>query len=141
MWFNAIVRFILRSPLHPWMSANVMLLTWIGHKSGKSYSTPVNFQRQGDQLVTTSLRRRTWWRSLRDGSLVSLLMQGRTVQAVPEVMDTDETVIPALTRFLEASPALAKYFNVTLDENQKPRPEDVAKEAAKRVVVVFTPQE
>jgi deazaflavin-dependent oxidoreductase (nitroreductase family) len=139
MWFNKIIRFILLSPLHPIMSANTMLLTWIGAKSGKTYSTPVDFQRQGEQLITTSTRTRTWWRSLRNGSPVTLQLQGKTVQAVPRVLDTDESVAPALQRFLETAPASARYFNIRLDENKKPRPEDVATEAAKRVIIYFTP--
>jgi hypothetical protein len=139
MWFNSIVRFILQSPLHPSISANVMLVSWTGCKSGKPYSTPVNFQRQGEQLVTTSTRKRTWWRSLRSGRPVTLLMHGNCVQAVPSVLETDEAVIPALQHFFETAPDMARAFNVALDENKKPRLEDVAQEAKKRVVVVFTP--
>ena len=138
MWFNQIIRFILKSPLHPLMSANTMLVTWRGCKSGKIRSTPVNFQRQGNQLVTTSNRERTWWRSLRSGSPVTLLLQGKNFQAHPRVLDTDETVIPALQTFLENDSKLAGFYHVSLDENKKPRLEDVAREANKRVVVYFT---
>jgi len=138
MWFNHVIRFILKSPLHPMMSDNTMLLTWTGSKSGKTFSTPVNFQRQGTQLVTTSTRKRTWWRSLRSGSPVTLLLQGKNVPAHTRVLETDESVAPALQTFLENAPTMAKYFNITLDENNKPRPEDVAKEASKRVVVYFS---
>jgi deazaflavin-dependent oxidoreductase (nitroreductase family) len=138
MWFNTLIRFILRSPLHPWMSASTMLVTWTGHKSGNTYSTPVNYQRQGEQLVTTSTRKRTWWRSLRSGNAVTLLLQGKSKQATARVLENDEAVTPALQTFLENDPRLLNVFNVTLDENKKPRLEDVAKEASKRVIIYFS---
>jgi hypothetical protein len=139
MWFNGIMSFLLRSPFHSAISGNTMLVTWAGNKSGKTYSTPVNYLRQGDLLVTTSLRRRTWWRSLRNGQTVTLLVQGKKLQAIPKVFDTNESVIPALTSFLETMPAYAHYFNINLDEQNKPLSEDIARIAPKRVVVYFTP--
>ena len=138
MWFNHVIEFILQSPLHPMISASTMLVTWTGHKSGKTLSTPVDYQRQGEKLVTTSLRERKWWRSMRSGSPVTLLLQGKSVQAVPLVLETDETVTPALATFLENNPRVAGFFHVSLDKNKKPRLEDVAKEASQRVVINFS---
>ena len=120
MWFNGFMSAILKSPFHEILSKNTLLITWTGSKSGKKYSTPVNFQRQGDKLVTTSLRRRTWWRSMRHGERVDLLLAGSHVKATAQVMETDETVKPALRAFLEASPAMSRYFNIRSDENNQP---------------------
>jgi hypothetical protein len=68
---------------------------------------------------------------------VTLSLQGKRVQAVPQVLDSDENVTAALQTFLEADPKLAQYFNVGLDENKKPRLEDVAKESSNRVLIYF----
>jgi hypothetical protein len=139
MWYNGIMSFLLRSPFHSAISSNTMLITWTGNKSGKTYSTPVNYLHQGELLVTTSLRRRTWWRSLRSGQEVTLLVQGKKIRAMPQVFDTDETVIPALVSFLEAMPAYARYFNITLDEQNKPLTGEVERIAPRRVVIHFIP--
>lgn len=138
MWFNGIMSFILKSPFHGMLSANTMLVTWSGNKSGKIYSTPVNYQRIGENLVTTSLRRRTWWRSLRNNRTVDLLLAGKHVKATGRIMETDESVAGALKAFFEAAPYMTRYFNLALDENHQPLPEEIAREAPKRVVVYFS---
>ena len=49
--YNPIVAAILRSPLHAAMSNSTMLLTFSGRKSGRTYTTPVNYVRDGDELL------------------------------------------------------------------------------------------
>ena len=138
MWINPVIALLLKSPLHPMLSASTLLVTWTGRKSGKTYSTPVDYQRQGSQLVSTSSRERTWWRSMRSGSPVTLQLQGKSISAHPHVLETDAEVTPALATFLENNPRLAGYFHVALDENKKPRREDVAKAASQRVMIYFS---
>ena len=45
MWFDPFVKLILCSPLHGILSRNTMLFTFTGRRSGKEYTTPVNFFR------------------------------------------------------------------------------------------------
>ncbi len=49
-WVNRIVRFLLRSPLHPVLSGNTLLLTITGRMSGKQYTIPVSYIQDGDML-------------------------------------------------------------------------------------------
>lgn len=79
MWYNPLLILMLRSPLHPLLSGNTLALTYTGRKSGRTYTTPVNYVRDGDRLWATSYRTRTWWRNLRNGVPVSLRLQGREV--------------------------------------------------------------
>ena len=46
---NDFVRFFLRTPLYVFMG-NTMLITVTGRKTGKKYTTPVVFYRDGDTL-------------------------------------------------------------------------------------------
>jgi hypothetical protein len=41
--YNPIVSWLLRSPLQGLMSSSTMLITFAGRKSGKTYTTPVNY--------------------------------------------------------------------------------------------------
>lgn len=77
MWYNSMMKWLLRSPLHGLISKNIMLLTYTGRKSGKVYTVPVNYVRQSDHLSVVSYRHRTWWRNLRGGAPVTLLIQGQ----------------------------------------------------------------
>ena len=50
---NKLPLFLLRSPLHGVMSKRVLLVTFTGRKSGKAYTTPVSYMREGDIVFFT----------------------------------------------------------------------------------------
>lgn len=137
MWFNPIMTWILRSPLHPLLSKSILLVTYTGHKSGKTYTIPVNYNRQDGILMTVSLRSRTWWRNLRGGTPVRLLLQGREVQATGQALEGEEQVTSALAALLKNSPQSARFLKVSLDVDKQPNMQDVHWAAADRVIVQF----
>lgn len=59
---NVFLRLILRSPLHAWMSSTLLLLTYTGRKSGKRYTIPIGYTRDGDVVTIFAYRSRTWWK-------------------------------------------------------------------------------
>jgi deazaflavin-dependent oxidoreductase (nitroreductase family) len=137
MWYNAIIVWLLRSPLHGVMSGNTLVVSYTGRKSGKSYATPVNYVRQGKVFWVTSLRQRSWWRNLLDGAAVRLTVQGRDISARGEALTQPEQVAEGLRAYFNAAPQHARYFQVGLDAQGQPLAEDLAREAGKRVVVRF----
>src|SRR5690349_24649181 len=86
---NPFVAAILRSPLHGLLSRQLILLTYTGRKTGKRYTIPVGYARDGDALVVFSSR--SWRRTLRGSAPVEVLLQGRryTGTAVP-IEDPEE---------------------------------------------------
>ena len=74
---NVLVKFILRSPLHGLMSKNRMLLTYQGRKSGKVYTIPVSYFREGESIVCFTDS--SWWKNLRGGAPVRMRLSGRDV--------------------------------------------------------------
>jgi hypothetical protein len=76
MWYNGPMAWLLRSPLHRLVSKNMMLLTYLGRKSGKRYDVPVSYVQDGDGFSVTSMRERTWWRNLRGGAGVRVQLAG-----------------------------------------------------------------
>ena len=135
MWYNSIMAFVLRSPLHGMLSKSTLLITYTGRKSGKTYTTPVNYIQVEDGLLVTSYRKRTWWRNLRGGVSVTLRLQGKDRQATTEVYEDDENVPRYLATYLSKAPQVAKYFNVSLDEKGAPNLADVRQAAVERVIV------
>ena len=59
MWFNPMMIFILRSPLHGLLSGSTMTISFTGRKSGKPLTVPTNYVRDDDKLLVTSFRART----------------------------------------------------------------------------------
>jgi len=137
MWYNPLLTTILCSPLHPLLSGNTLALTYIGHQSGRTYTTPVNYVRDGNRLWATSYRTRTWWRNLRGGMPVSLRLQGREVKATGQALEDEAAVIEALAAYLGKVPGWAKYFKVGLDANGQPNRNDIARAAKERVMIQF----
>ena len=135
MWFNPIITGLLRSPFHAFISKNMILITFTGRKSGKSFTIPTNYVREGDDLFVISYRARTWWKNLRDGAPVTMRIAGQDCQGVSQVFEDDRSVTENLLAYLEKVPNVAKYMQVRLDAGGLPEPEDVARAARDKVVV------
>jgi deazaflavin-dependent oxidoreductase (nitroreductase family) len=135
MWYNPMMVWLLRSPLHGLISKSFMLVTYTGRRSGKVYTIPVNYVQNGSVLSVTSYRQRTWWRNLRDGEPVSVRLRGRELQATGEVIEDDEGVVTALTAYLQNTPGSARYFKVGLDANGRPEAADILRAATDRVMI------
>ncbi len=137
MWYNPLLTMILRSPLHSLLSVNTLALTYTGRKSSRTYTTPVNYVRDGDRLWATSYRTRTWWRNLRSEVSVSLRLQGREVQATGQALEDEAAVTEALATYLSKVPGWARYFKVGLDASGQPDRDDLARAAKERVMIQF----
>jgi F420H(2)-dependent quinone reductase len=78
LW-NPIMTGILRSPVHRPLSRWFMVLGWTGRRSGRRYSTPVSYLRDGSTLFVTSGDR--WWRNVEGGGQVAIRLEGRSFDA------------------------------------------------------------
>lgn len=137
MWFNPFMTWILRSPLHLLLSKSTMLVTYQGRKSGKTYSIPVNYSRQDGMLTTVSIPQRTWWRNLRGGAPVTLLLQRREQKATGQALEGEEEVTSALAALLKTSPQYARYLKINLGADGRPNLQDIRRAAAGRVIIQF----
>ena len=123
---NKTMKFILRSPLHGMVSKYLTLITFTGCKSGKTYTTPVSYSQEGDQVYIFT--HANWWKNLHNGAPVTLRLRGRNLQGLAEpVAEDKQTVAAALTTHLRKSPFDARFYDVTIDEHGNPIPEDVEK--------------
>jgi deazaflavin-dependent oxidoreductase (nitroreductase family) len=86
---NRFVEFALRSRLLGWtLRGTTMLITVTGRKTGRTYTTPVNYVRRGQDLYLISRPERTWWRNLRSAAPVSVFLAGRELPACATVVDS-----------------------------------------------------
>ena len=128
------MKLVLRSPVHGMVSKTVLLITFTGRKSGKTYTTPVDYSQDGDQV--TIFTHANWWKNLRGGAPVTLRIRGQELQGLAEPVAEDKQAIAAgLNVHLQKVPSDASFYGVTFDDQKKPRPEEVEK-AAQTVVMV-----
>jgi Protein of unknown function (DUF998)/F420H(2)-dependent quinone reductase len=96
---NPLVSAILRSPLHGLLSQYVLLLTYTGRKSGRTYTLPVGYVRQGDAITICSGVHR-WWRNLRGGAPVAVLLQGRRRTGRAEAIEDRDALVAEAERLV-----------------------------------------
>ena len=133
-FINNAMKFVLRSPAHAMVSKTVLLITFTGCKSGKSYTTPVSYSQTGDQV--TIFTHATWWKNLCSGAPVSLRIRGQNLRGLPEPVAEDKQAVAAgLAAHLRKVSTDARYYAVSMDEHGNPRAEEVEK-AVQSVVMV-----
>ena len=86
---NPFVSALLRSPAHSLLSGKFMLISVTGRKSGRTYTTPVNYVREGDEMTVISRRGRAWWRNLADPAPVLVQLRGKRQAGVAQVLALD----------------------------------------------------
>jgi deazaflavin-dependent oxidoreductase (nitroreductase family) len=128
---------LLRSPLHKIASKNTLLITFTGCKSGRRYTTPVNYVLDGNVIFITSMRSRSWSRNLRRGAAISIRLKGQDMETYGDVIEDDENVTRQLIAYLQKAPQYARYFKVNLDPDGNQNPEDVAQAAKERVMILL----
>src|SRR5207302_8638507 len=84
-YFNPVTRFLLATRLHSLMSGQLMLLSFTGRKTGRSYTTPVSYVRAGDSLLVPGGG--AWWRNLEGTSQTQVCLRGLWSAVTPEVIN------------------------------------------------------
>ena len=127
---------MLHSPLHIFMNG-ILLITVTGRKTGRAIATPVNYARDGDTLLVTSKIDRTWWKNLRGGADITLLINGKTYRAEATVIEDRVAVERELLRFFHL--VKRTIAGIHLDENGQPtKPDKFAQVAQSRVLIEIT---
>lgn len=128
---------LLHSPFHKIASKSTLLITFTGHKSGKKYTTPVNYVLDSNLIFITSLRSLAWWKNLRRDAKINVHLQGIDLETQGEVIENNEKVKEQLMRYLQKVPQYAKYFKVNLDHDGHPNTEDITQAARDRVMILL----
>ena len=82
-----------------------------GRKSGRTYTTPVNYVRDGDELLAVGSRRHSWWKNLRGDAVVSVRVRGRKMRGEAEAFE-GTAAEEGLLAVLRAVPAYRRYWKV-----------------------------
>ncbi len=118
-FLNQLMMFLLRSPLQGPLGNQLLLLTFTGRKSGKTYTTPLGYTKEGNTVVLFTDH--PWYKNLQESPSVTLRLQGKTVQGTAEVIHDDkETIAKELASFVRQRPGGARAYNVTLDSAKQP---------------------
>jgi deazaflavin-dependent oxidoreductase (nitroreductase family) len=93
-FFNPLLVWLLRSPLHGLASGRVILITYTGRRTGRRITIPVSYRMSGSEISVTvgQHAQKQWWRNLTTESPVELQLRGRRVQATARAIQEGNTV-------------------------------------------------
>ena len=107
---NVPMRAVLSMPVPTPLSANLMLLSYTGRKSGKAYRQPVSYVRDDEVLLTPGGGR--WTLNLGGGRPVRIRLRGRDVAARAELV-TDPAEVERLLGVIAAgNPRAARFVPI-----------------------------
>jgi hypothetical protein len=105
---NVPMRAVLRLPFATPLSANLMLVSYTGVKSGKAYLQPVSYARDGETLLTPGGGR--WTRNLKGGRRVTLRLRGRSVPAHADLVSDPAEVERLLDVIADGNPRAMRFI-------------------------------
>jgi hypothetical protein len=136
---NGCIAALLRSPFHGLLSRTMLLISFAGRRSGKTYTLPASYARDGATIVIVSQADRTWWRNLRDGAPVWVRLRGKNLTGYAESFQNPVAVAEGLLVLLRQISAFRKHAGIALTADGQPeRPGDLAQLAHGRVIVRIT---
>ena len=134
--YNPIVILLLHSPFHSLLDKSTIVITVTGRKSGKTYTMPVSYMRDGDILMMISRREHNWWKNFRGGIQVMLCLQGRTLKASGEVITDTETVANKLLLYLRQLPGYQRLMHMKLAEDGQPEDPEAFQQFTESMVII-----
>ena len=95
-----------------------MLITFKGQKSGNLFTTPVRYVKVNEVVRCFSTPEGFWWRNLKGGANVTLLIKGVEKQYNAEVIEQDpQEIRNGLEHYLELYPQDADYHSIRLNRD------------------------
>jgi hypothetical protein len=137
---NPVMRFLLRSPVHGLLSNSLMLITFTGRKSGKQFTTPVRYIQTGSSVRCFTAAENQWWRNMRSGARVSLLIKGQqTTYQAQAIFDKPADIKQQLVSYLALFPQDAAYHDIRLNKDKSLNEQDLEQAACNAIVVEAVP--
>jgi deazaflavin-dependent oxidoreductase (nitroreductase family) len=89
---NGPVLAVLRSPAHRLLSGMAIELRYTGRRSGREFTLPVQYAREGERLLVAvqDPSTKTWWRNFRTPQEVSVRLRGKVRQGTACVVGPDD---------------------------------------------------
>jgi deazaflavin-dependent oxidoreductase (nitroreductase family) len=127
------MRFVLESRAHQMMSGRLVLLSFTGRKTGRSYKTPVSYVREGSDLLVPGGG--AWWQNLTSGTAL-VRLQGAWHVVTPQVVQEPEALSEVLGRMLAVNPAISVFTGIWPGPGGRPLAEALERECRRGFVVV-----
>ena len=117
----------------------VMLITTLGRKSGKQFTTPIGYIRDNEYLYALTRRDRgavsNWFRNARANGKVWVQIEDKNYSGRAETFEEPEEVAEILRIWARVNPSYFRFLGVSLN-GRKTLTETEITDAARRVVTM-----
>jgi hypothetical protein len=121
---NPILRPLLHSPAGHWLGRRLALIRYPGRRTGRTYELPVQYARDGARIwiLPGSPEHKTWWRNLRGGTDVHLILAGHDIRGQAIVLDQrrQPEFAEGLTAYLHAVPQARRALGLPKHASSRP---------------------
>jgi hypothetical protein len=107
---NVPMRLLLRLPFPTPLSRRLMLISFTGHKTGKTYRQPLSYVQQDHTLLTPGSGK--WKLNLRDRQPVQIWLRGRNTVARPELIKDPDEIERLLKVMATANPSVNAFVGI-----------------------------
>jgi hypothetical protein len=139
---NIVVASLSETPLHRLFSHQVLVLRFIGRRSGKGYAIPVSYLVAEDTTLTLHCMTDiagVWWKNLIQAGVIEVSWKGQRLPVAVEVVRADPDAIQnALGAFCRAS-AISAFFAGVKMVDGAPDSKTLAAAAAEHVLIRLKP--
>lgn len=112
-WANAWMRWALTTPvLQSMVGRGVALLSFTGRRTGRPYTVPVSYHRQGETVTVITKRPRVWWRNFESPTAVRVRLAGRDYAGTARLDSDDAANLTFMTEYLRTRPMDAKAYGL-----------------------------
>ena len=137
---NPLMRRLINSSLAGPMNRQLLLLRYRGRRSGRTFTTPVGYVRDGDKVVMVTSPAYRWWPNFVGGADADLRLpegwrQGRVEIVMPDDPRYDETVA---FQVANRGPGMLRSFGVEVDDQGHLTPDAKATAATRAHMVLGT---
>ena len=107
---NIPMRVLLRLPFATPLGERLMLISFTGRKTGKSYRQPVSYVQRGDTLLTPGGGKWKW--NLKQDQPVHIRLRGHDVLAQPELVKDPDEIERLLAVMSAANPTVNAFVGI-----------------------------
>jgi len=133
---NPIMKFILISPLHGMVDSQLTLLRWRGRKSGKEYTIPVGYKKDGDEVTLFTFS--GWKANFRQPHPVQLKLEGQWRSGTGVINDDPRTIAEFIKRGVSSGDRGGyRRFRMEIEGDREPTVEELIPEVEKRDMVLI----
>ena len=119
---NTVVETVLKSPAHRILSKSILLIRYVGNRSGEEHTLPVQYAdtHHGLVVVVGKPETKTWWRNFTEMGQAKVLLEGTWTPMTAHALrgaDDPDAVTPLLRAYAQRHPKVTKVIEGdTLEE-------------------------